>query len=54
MSDYRSILAQVAQAPSALLSDEAVLALAATSDTAALMEVAAQLRDIGHQNAVSY
>ena len=51
MIDYRALLTQAATAP---LSDDDVLALATTEDTQSLMRVASSLRDIGHQNTVSY
>ena len=51
MIDYRALLTQAATAP---LSDDEVLALATTEDTQSLMQVASNLRDIGHQNTVSY
>ncbi|MBT3735683.1 MAG: hypothetical protein HOG25_13590, partial [Gammaproteobacteria bacterium] len=36
------------------LSDSEILALSDTNDTEALMNVAARIRDHGHQNVVSY
>jgi FO synthase len=51
MKDYRAFLSQATVAP---LSDDDVLALATTEDTQSLMQVAAMLRDSGHQNTVSY
>ncbi len=51
MIDYRALLSQASVAP---LSDDDVLALATTKDTQSLMQVAAMLRDSGHQNAISY
>lgn len=51
MIDYRALLSQASVAP---LSDDDVLALASTKDTQSLMQVAAMLRDLGHQNAISY
>ena len=36
------------------LSDSEILALSDTNDTEALMNVAARIRDLGHQNVVSY
>ncbi len=44
----------VESANGGLLSDDEILLLAQTTDTAALMTVAAQLRDAGHQTTVSY
>ena len=51
MIDYRALLSQAATAP---LSDADVLALATTEDTQSLMRVASSLRDVGHQNTISY
>jgi FO synthase len=56
MSDYPTLLALATQSAVSgrLLTDDEVLALATTSDTQGLMTVAAQLRDVGHQNTISY
>lgn len=51
MSDTRTLLDK---ALATRLSDDEVLALAQSGDTAALMQTAAILRDAGHQNAISY
>jgi FO synthase len=51
MSDFENMLAK---AESGKLNNDEVLALSATTDTRSLMEVAAKLRDDGHQTAVSY
>ncbi|MFT6643037.1 MAG: FO synthase, partial [Patiriisocius sp.] len=51
MTQLNELLGQALTQP---LADSEVLALAATTDTAGLMQVAGQIRDRGHQNAVSY
>lgn len=52
MNDSRLDLAS--QALARPLSDEEVLEVAGSDDTAALMRIAAQIRDRGHQNTISF
>ena len=51
MNEVRGLLEQALTGP---LSDDEVLAIATTEDTASLMKTASSIRDRGHQNAVSY
>ena len=51
MNQFESLLVQASSLP---LSNDEILALGETTDTAALMNVASMLRDVGHQNTISY
>jgi FO synthase len=52
MSELQDLLSRADSGQ--VLTDEEVLSLSSCSDTRLLMEVAAKLRDSGHQNSVSY
>ena len=55
MNEITSLLEQaLSLSSSQQLSDDEVMALARTSDTAALMQTASVIRDRGHHNTVSY